>query len=200
MQKKSVKKFRVKNIKTIVLKKLKKIRIKKLKIIVLKKLKKYVKKYRVKNTPYFQSPNVQIIRLWSIIFIILEIQDRSKCFLIIFEKQAAKSATAKSEVPGNPDNVPKNIVNVTKVWTHLKTATLTSMVGGFRSYLISLVCIYYIYPNESYPGLTDEGKSFTISWMGPIIVRNIIGTIVICGFWDWFLYFSPLKVRFLLER
>ena len=32
--------------------------------------------------------------------------------------------------------------------------------------------------------------------MIPIIVRNLIGTLVICGFWDWLLYFSPLKSKF----
>ena len=30
-------------------------------------------------------------------------------------------------------------------------------------------------------------------WMIPIILRNIIGTLVICGFWEWFLYFSPMR-------
>jgi hypothetical protein len=29
--------------------------------------------------------------------------------------------------------------------------------------------------------------------MWPILVRNLVGTWIICGFWDWILYFSPLK-------
>ena len=32
--------------------------------------------------------------------------------------------------------------------------------------------------------------------MIPIIARNLIGTIILCGFWDWLLYFSPLKSKF----
>ena len=32
--------------------------------------------------------------------------------------------------------------------------------------------------------------------MMPIVIRNLIGTLVICGFWDWLLYFSPLKSKF----
>jgi hypothetical protein len=29
--------------------------------------------------------------------------------------------------------------------------------------------------------------------MQHIFLRNVIVTLVACGFWDWFLYFSPLK-------
>ncbi|CAK9041394.1 unnamed protein product [Durusdinium trenchii] len=29
--------------------------------------------------------------------------------------------------------------------------------------------------------------------MWPLLVRNLIATWVICGFWDWFLYLSPMK-------
>ena len=32
--------------------------------------------------------------------------------------------------------------------------------------------------------------------MIPIIARNLIGTLILCGFWDWLLYFSPLKTKF----
>ena len=32
--------------------------------------------------------------------------------------------------------------------------------------------------------------------MIPIIARNLIGTLILCGFWDWLLYFSPLKSKF----
>ena len=37
------------------------------------------------------------------------------------------------------------------------------------------------------------GKHLNWAWMKPIFVRNTIITAVTCGFWDWFLYFSPLK-------
>lgn len=32
--------------------------------------------------------------------------------------------------------------------------------------------------------------------MWPILLRNMIGTWMVCGFWDWFLYFSPIKDNF----
>ena len=38
-----------------------------------------------------------------------------------------------------------------------------------------------------------SGKHLNWAWMKPIFVRNTIITAVTCGFWDWFLYFSPLK-------
>ena len=37
---------------------------------------------------------------------------------------------------------------------------------------------------------------FQLSWMIPILLRDLIFTILICGFWDWLLYFSPLKKNF----
>jgi len=33
------------------------------------------------------------------------------------------------------------------------------------------------------------------SWALPIIVRNVTFTWIICGFWDWFLYYSPFSKR-----
>jgi len=31
--------------------------------------------------------------------------------------------------------------------------------------------------------------------MWPLMARNLIGTMLLCGLWDWILYFSPLKDR-----
>lgn len=31
--------------------------------------------------------------------------------------------------------------------------------------------------------------------MGPILIRNLLATWIICGAWDWFLYFSPLTEK-----
>ena len=44
-----------------------------------------------------------------------------------------------------------------------------------------------------YPAF-GPGKEFHLDWMALIVARNLIATWVICGFWDWFLYFSPLQV------
>ena len=50
---------------------------------------------------------------------------------------------------------------------------------------------------QVYPAF-GPGKDFTLDWMLLIVARNLVATWVICGFWDWFLYFSPLQVRILL--
>ena len=47
---------------------------------------------------------------------------------------------------------------------------------------------------QVYPAF-GPGKDFTLDWMLLIVARNLVATWVICGFWDWFLYFSPLQVR-----
>lgn len=39
----------------------------------------------------------------------------------------------------------------------------------------------------------NQNKILSWSWMIPIVLRNIFSTWIICGFWDWILYFSPLK-------
>merc|ERR1712008_51500 len=49
-----------------------------------------------------------------------------------------------------------------------------------------------LYDDFDYPAF-GGGKHLNWAWMKPIFVRNTIITAVTCGFWDWFLYFSPLK-------
>ena len=34
-----------------------------------------------------------------------------------------------------------------------------------------------------------------MDWVAHIFLRNVVATLVICGFWDWFLYFSPLAAK-----
>ena len=38
-------------------------------------------------------------------------------------------------------------------------------------------------------------RSFDLDWMWPLMARNLIGTFLLCGVWDWILYFSTLKER-----
>ena len=70
----------------------------------------------------------------------------------------------------------------------------TSMVAASRSYALSLLCVFLLYGSGSgqYPAF-GAAATWSWSWMWPIIVRNLLATWLICGFWDWFLYFSPLK-------
>ena len=69
---------------------------------------------------------------------------------------------------------------------------LTACFGALRSLLVALLCIYVLYEGEQYPAF-GAGAVLSWSWIQPIVVRNLVGTWVICGFWDWFLNFSPLS-------
>jgi len=74
---------------------------------------------------------------------------------------------------------------------------LTGFVAAIRSWLVAYACVFYLpekFGLESYPAF-GPGKVYSIDWMSHIIIRNLIGTWLICGFWDWFLYFGPLKEK-----
>ena len=75
------------------------------------------------------------------------------------------------------------------IWGHL-----TSMVAATRSFGLALLCIYYLpgLMGQEYPAF-GPGRQLSWSWMWPILARNLVATWIICGFWDWFLYFSPMK-------
>lgn len=73
-------------------------------------------------------------------------------------------------------------------------ANLTSFAAALRSFLIAYMLIEY-FPG-GYPAFKGRGATLDVSWIGHIVVRNLIGTWLCCGFWDWLLYFSPLKHKF----
>jgi hypothetical protein len=70
----------------------------------------------------------------------------------------------------------------------------TSFVAATRSFLFALGAIYGLYDGFDYPAF-GAAKTFAASWMIPILVRNLAATWLICGFWDWFLYFSPFAKK-----
>ena len=71
----------------------------------------------------------------------------------------------------------------------------TAAIAGFRNFVLAYACIYMLYDEENpYPAF-GPAKELKLSWMMPIIIRDLIATAVICGFWDWFLYFSPAKEK-----
>ena len=39
------------------------------------------------------------------------------------------------------------------------------------------------------------GVEFSADWMSHILLRNLLASLLICGTWDWFLYFSPLHPK-----
>ena len=82
---------------------------------------------------------------------------------------------------------------------------ITSFAGATRSFLLAYLCIYGFSLDgfsqdgtndhlPSYPALDGRAATFDLmGWVFPILVRNLVATWAICGFWDWFLYFSPLR-------
>ena len=45
-----------------------------------------------------------------------------------------------------------------------------------------------------YPAFGPAAE-FSVGWMSHILLRNVVATLLICGGWDWFLYFSPLQAK-----
>jgi len=73
------------------------------------------------------------------------------------------------------------------IWGHL-----TSMMASSRSAMLGWLIIYG--GSTDYPAF-GAAKTISLDWILPIIIRNLAATWLICGFWDWFLYFSPLKEK-----
>ena len=80
------------------------------------------------------------------------------------------------------------------------TGNLTAVAAAARSWSLAYLCIFWLPGKygQVYPAF-GPGAEFQLSWMMPIIIRNIVATLVICGFWDWFLYFSPLSAKVRLK-
>ena len=65
-----------------------------------------------------------------------------------------------------------------------------------RSWTLAYLCIYYL-PGKFglvYPAF-GPARDWEAGWMFHILARNLLATWAICGFWDWFLYFSPLQAK-----
>jgi len=70
-----------------------------------------------------------------------------------------------------------------------------AMMASLRSWLMAYACIYHLpqaFGLSEYPAF-GPAKTLEFNWMAHIVLRDVIGCWVICGFWDWFLYFGPLK-------
>jgi len=71
---------------------------------------------------------------------------------------------------------------------------MTAFAAALRSWGLAYLAIFHL-PGlfgMEYPGF-GPAKEFKWNWMFHILARDLIATWLICGFWDWFLYFSPLK-------
>merc|ERR1711892_317092 len=63
--------------------------------------------------------------------------------------------------------------------------------GCSSKVLDSCIPLYLLSSTEVWPGLPRIWSSQVLH----ILARNLIATWVICGFWDWFLYFSPIQKK-----
>jgi len=74
------------------------------------------------------------------------------------------------------------------------TDNLTAMAAAARSWLLAYLAIFHLPTvfGQEYPAF-GAGRVFSADWILLILGRNLVATWLICGFWDWFLYFSPLR-------
>jgi len=71
------------------------------------------------------------------------------------------------------------------------TGYLSLVASSLRAAIIAYMAMYWV---EEYAGF-GAAKHFELDWMMRIIVRDLLFTWLVCGFWDWFLYFSPMKQK-----
>ena len=74
----------------------------------------------------------------------------------------------------------------------------TSMFGAARSFLMAWYVVVAVYGSwDDYPGALGGAAShgYAWSWVGPILLRDVLACWLIAGGWDYFLYFSPLAAK-----
>ena len=76
----------------------------------------------------------------------------------------------------------------------------SAFAGAMRHFLLALFCMYVIHggtdPLHGYPAF-GRALSFKYEWTIPIFARNIIGTWLIAGGWDW--YVNIIWFLFIIE-
>jgi len=82
--------------------------------------------------------------------------------------------------------LPKKIIGNLNI-----TGYLTLVASSVRAAIFAYMAMYL---GSEYPGF-GTAKTFEIGWMLTIVTRNLVFTWVVCGVWDWFLYFSPMKEK-----
>ena len=91
----------------------------------------------------------------------------------------------RDEKPGIPTSLPSMDLN-----DHF-----ASTMASLRNTFLGFLAVFALYPSfTDYPAY-GAAKTFNWVWMKPIILRNIVGTLVVCGIWEWFLYFSPFHAK-----
>lgn len=116
-------------------------------------------------------------------------------------RQAEKAEPETAKRPGGRASspAPKNEASKEKKLSEVPKPTaspeldlvghLTSFCGASRSFLMACGIIYGCYDGWDYPAF-GRAKILEFGWMWPIIVRNVVATWLICGCWDYLLYFG----------
>jgi len=71
------------------------------------------------------------------------------------------------------------------------TGYLTLVATAVRSAILAYIAMYWC---TDYPAF-GSGKNLEFGWIMKIVTRDLVFTWAVCGFWDWFLYFSPMKEK-----
>ena len=65
---------------------------------------------------------------------------------------------------------------------------ILACIAGLRNFGLAYAVIFMLHDDDTnpYPAF-GPARVFDSGWMMPIVVRNTLATLAICGFWDWFL-------------
>ena len=66
---------------------------------------------------------------------------------------------------------------------------LTVVASIIPKFLLALLCWQYTVPSF------DEAKTYQFNWVMTIVARDLAMLYILCGGWDWLLYFSPFASR-----
>eukprot|EP00759_Apiculatamorpha_spiralis_P003953 PhF_6_TR12244/c0_g1_i2/m.19387 len=108
----------------------------------------------------------------------------------LYEMSLVSKSTPKPPIPA---------VTAGPLAADFKTHFIT-MTAGVRALLLAYVAMYYLFDGEDlqkpnpYPAFRPNVQ-LQLSWMLPILIRNVLATWLFCGFWDGLLYFTPFGRR-----
>lgn len=86
--------------------------------------------------------------------------------------------------------IPPPAIPFGKPMDHVRTC-----LGSVRSFLLAYFIMFYIHGGKNYPAF-GTAVEWNLSWMWPIFLRNFLGAWIICGTWDYILYYSSLAPAF----